>query len=204
MASSVLVDAFRPAQKAFSAAMQQQQRLYTSAVVKQHAYAAKRQSLRSMKEAVQLPKNLQLPLPNIYGEGMEDVKAAAAAALKQAGHTILDAMVSALDGQVMGATAAANDLAATAPSKVQAVMSTLPASWQTHPVVISMQHAALESLAYALQQARDTQGGNCSQAPAAGRGEGGSGSSRRHRSSTPHCRAANAKDCQGCGRGGGG
>lgn len=158
VASSVLVAAYQPAQKAFNAEVQQQARLYASALSKQHAHAAKLRSLRSMKEAGQLPKNLQFPVPRIYGEGMvEEVEAIAAAALKEAGHKILDAIVVAQQAQTMRATAAASELAEAAPAKVQAVMFTLPATWRVHPVVTTMQQAALENLAFALQRAKDTQ-----------------------------------------------
>jgi hypothetical protein len=153
----VLVAAYQPAQKAFNAEVQQQARLYASAVSKQHAHAAKLRSLRSMKEAGQLPNNLQFPMPHIYGEGMEEVEAIAAAALKEAGLKILDAIVVRQQALAMGATAAAGELAEAAPAKVQAVMSTLPASWRVRPVVITMQQAALENLEFALQRAKDTQ-----------------------------------------------
>ena len=73
VASSVLVAAYQPAQKAFNAEVQQQARQYASALSKQHAHAAKLGNLRSMKEAGQLPKNLQFQMPRIYGEGMEEV-----------------------------------------------------------------------------------------------------------------------------------
>ena len=157
VASSVLVAAYQPAQKAFNAEVQQQARQYASALSKQHAHAAKLRNLRSMKEAGQLPKNLQFQMPRIYGEGMEEVEAIAAAALKEAGHKILDAIVVSQQALAMGATAAAGELAEAAPAKVQAVMSTLPASWRAQPVVITMQQAALENLAFALQRAKDTQ-----------------------------------------------
>jgi hypothetical protein len=156
-AAAALLQPFQPALKSFNKEARAQTVLYSKALARQFGLAAKQQHLRQLKEAGQLPANLRIAPPAIYGEQMEPVQAAAAAACRQASDAIMDALQAHVEAQSTAAAAAAAAQLTAAPLKVQAVLSTLPLAWQTEPLVLQMQQAAVQGLAFALQQAEAIQ-----------------------------------------------
>lgn len=156
-AAAALLQPFQPALKSFNKEARTQTAMYSKALARQFGLAAKQQHLRQLKEAGQLPANLRIAPPAIYGEQMEHVQAAAAAACRQASDTIMDALLAHVEAQSTAASAAAAAQLTAAPGKVHAVLSTFPLAWQTEPLVLQMQQAAVQGLAFALQQAEATQ-----------------------------------------------
>jgi len=128
--SPFLAAPFKLIKQPLQKAMQQQLQQYNKLVKDESQLSAKLTSLQAMKDAGQLPKNLQFSAPNIYGEQMASVQQSADAKLKQVGEQLRDEIITNITQQRDAARAKATALreggAATA---VKAAYQGLPEAW---------------------------------------------------------------------------
>ena len=156
-ASPFLAAPFKLFNSAFTKAIQQQEQQYSKLLKASFQVADKVTSLQAMKDAGQLPKNLQLQKPIIYGEGMDSVQQAADTGVKQLELQLLNDLITAVTQQQAAAQAAVLAAREGAAAAVKAACPALPpgsSSQFSISLLEQIQSAALMELELRLNQAQ--------------------------------------------------
>jgi hypothetical protein len=124
-----MTSALKLVQKRYNKVKNEQLQQHAKQVKKHLQMAAKLRSMQSMKAAGEIPRNLQLPVPTIHGEGMEAVQQAAVDGIKQLQQQLFDKIITEQTRKCDAASAEATATFAGGAAAAVTAAFTVPAHW---------------------------------------------------------------------------